>query len=420
MSSSGETSTLLPTLQRRERLRRLLAAARIGTTFNQYADSQLPSRDRLERYLDEHAARADPARRRGARLSRHARSGIPLTSERQLTGAGRPRRPPRSSTGRSPSSGSTDDVLLWNVVPTHPGRRALEPAADAAEIEPSAAVRRPSSRGDAAVIAVGRVAHARSAAPYVRHPSHGGAAAFRHGLDAALCIGYAAMEQYPDPPQHDPARGDAACLSGMVQLAVARRHGHARPRDRVRGHPRARPRDLPDRRRARGAPGRAADGPLRADPGARRRLRLAAIAGCRRHGARLLARLGAARGPRLRARRRLAAGSILLARAAAADMFPPERRARGISLRPLRRPLRRDPRPARLPARSSPARSSTPDALVVPWLARVAASCSSASCSSCSSGPTRRRSPQSSHFDSAAPSGDAGAARARSSAARAS
>jgi hypothetical protein len=36
------------------------------------------------------------------------------------------------------------------------------------------------------VIAVGRIAHARLGGPYVRHPAHGGAAAFRAGLEAAL------------------------------------------------------------------------------------------------------------------------------------------------------------------------------------------------------------------------------------------
>ena len=62
-----------------------LAAARIGETFNQYADSAV-RRDRLERYLeDRRQARlllvAEAPGYRGTRIS-----GIPLTSERQLTG----------------------------------------------------------------------------------------------------------------------------------------------------------------------------------------------------------------------------------------------------------------------------------------------------------------------------------------------
>jgi hypothetical protein len=64
-----------------------LAAARIGRTYNQYAASAL-RRDRLAAYL---AAKGDAPLLlvaeapgyRGARLS-----GIPLTSERQLTGRG--------------------------------------------------------------------------------------------------------------------------------------------------------------------------------------------------------------------------------------------------------------------------------------------------------------------------------------------
>ena len=64
-----------------------LARARIGATHNQYADSAL-RRDRLRAYLG--ARRRAPvllvgeaAGYRGARVS-----GLPFTSERQLTGAG--------------------------------------------------------------------------------------------------------------------------------------------------------------------------------------------------------------------------------------------------------------------------------------------------------------------------------------------
>jgi hypothetical protein len=64
-----------------------LAAARIGSTFNQYTGSKL-RRDRLRAYLD---ARADApivlvgeaAGYRGARVS-----GLPFTSERQVSGRG--------------------------------------------------------------------------------------------------------------------------------------------------------------------------------------------------------------------------------------------------------------------------------------------------------------------------------------------
>jgi len=36
------------------------------------------------------------------------------------------------------------------------------------------------------VVAVGRVAHEALGGPYLRHPSHGGAAEFRRGLEALL------------------------------------------------------------------------------------------------------------------------------------------------------------------------------------------------------------------------------------------
>ena len=100
-----------------------LARARIGRTYNQYAHSPL-CRGRLERYLDarRHAAVVlvgEAAGYRGARVS-----GIPFTSERQLTGEG-----PAEATATIVHRvlahlGVEDEVLLWNVVPTHPGSEA--------------------------------------------------------------------------------------------------------------------------------------------------------------------------------------------------------------------------------------------------------------------------------------------------------
>lgn len=164
-----------------------LAGARIGETFNQYADGPRAPllRERLVAYLDA---------RRGARLVlvgeapgyRGARvSGIPFTSERQLTGAG-----PAEATATIVHHvlhelRLTDDVLLWNVVPTHPGTPVSNRLPTREEIEAGlpfvaelAAAR--------AVIAVGRVAAGVLDAPYLRHPSHGGATAFATGLRAAL------------------------------------------------------------------------------------------------------------------------------------------------------------------------------------------------------------------------------------------
>ena len=110
---------------------------------------------------------------RGARLS-----GIPFTSERQLTGHG------AEATATIVQRTLAElglDVLCWNVVPTHPGtsrsnRRptALEVRAARPFLEEVASERR--------ILAVGRLAAAVTGAPYVRHPSHGGAAEFRAGL----------------------------------------------------------------------------------------------------------------------------------------------------------------------------------------------------------------------------------------------
>jgi uracil-DNA glycosylase len=163
-----------------------LARARIGETFNQYADSNL-RRDRLERYLAErrHARVllvAEAPGYRGTRIS-----GIPLTSERQLTGAG-----PAEATATIVQEvladlGIGDDVLLWNVVPTHPGTDSSNRPPTRLEIEASAPFLAELSEGRQA-IAIGRVAHARIGGPYVRHPSRGGAAAFRAGLAAAWIL----------------------------------------------------------------------------------------------------------------------------------------------------------------------------------------------------------------------------------------
>jgi uracil-DNA glycosylase len=160
-----------------------LAAARIGTTFNQYRHSRL-RRERLAAYLE--AKRDAPlvlvgeaAGYRGARVS-----GIPFTSERQLTGRG-PAEASATIVHRVLAElGIEEDVLLWNVVPTHPheprrpytNRRPTrdEVLVTSHWVEGVARGRR--------LVAVGRLAQQVTGAPYVRHPSHGGAEAFRAGL----------------------------------------------------------------------------------------------------------------------------------------------------------------------------------------------------------------------------------------------
>jgi uracil-DNA glycosylase len=161
-----------------------LAATEIGTTYNQYAGSPL-LRGRLASYL--HDRRGAPillvgeaAGYRGARVS-----GLPFTSERQLTGTG-----PAEATATIVQRvladlGIADEILLWNLVPTHPGTERSNRAPTQSEIEDSEPFLAELASGRR-VIAVGRLAQRRLGAPYVRHPSHGGAAAFRAGLVGAL------------------------------------------------------------------------------------------------------------------------------------------------------------------------------------------------------------------------------------------
>jgi uracil-DNA glycosylase len=160
-----------------------LAAARIGATYNFYRDGERAAllRERLERYLEERAPAgyllvAEAPGYCGTRVS-----GIPLTSERQLTGHG-----PAEATATVVHSALAelrleDEVLLWNVVPTHPGDEGSNRRPTRAEIAAGVTFARELARSRR-VIAVGRIAHEAFGGVYVRHPSHGGAAAFRAGL----------------------------------------------------------------------------------------------------------------------------------------------------------------------------------------------------------------------------------------------
>ena len=158
----------------------LLSAARIGETFNQYAASAT-CRDRLAAYLERgRGARylvvGEAAGYRGARIS-----GVPFTSERQLTGAG-PAEATATIVHRTLAElGIADEVLLWNVVPTHPGTERSNRRPAGAEVRDAMPFLREIARGRTP-IAVGRLAERALGGPYVRHPSHGGAAAFRDGL----------------------------------------------------------------------------------------------------------------------------------------------------------------------------------------------------------------------------------------------
>lgn len=167
-----------------------LAEARIGATFNFYreGDGAELRRERLAAYL--HARRharlllvGEAAGYRGARVS-----GLPFTSERQLTGSG-----PAEATATVvhrvlAELGVEEDVLLWNLVPTHP-HRSEKPASNRpptrAEISAGRSFLTELAHGRR-VLGVGRLAERELSVPYLRHPSHGGASAFRRGLIEAL------------------------------------------------------------------------------------------------------------------------------------------------------------------------------------------------------------------------------------------
>ena len=168
---------------RADRLVERLAAATIGETYNQYADPRLA--ERLRAYLESRAGASfvlvgEAAGYRGARVS-----GLPFTSERQLTGRG-PGEASATIVQRTLAElGLVDDVLLWNVVPTHPGTETSNRRPTRADVDDARPFLDELIRGRR-VIAVGRLAHTVTGARYVRHPSHGGAGAFASGLALAV------------------------------------------------------------------------------------------------------------------------------------------------------------------------------------------------------------------------------------------
>jgi len=164
-----------------------LAAAEIGATYNFYREGPRAALlcERLARYLDDRAGAAvlvvgEAPGYRGTRVS-----GIPLTSERQVTGEG-PAEATATIVHRALAElGCEREVLLWNAVPTHPGDERSNRTPTRGEIEAGLPFAQELARGRR-VVAVGRVAHAAFGGTYVRHPSHGGAAAFRRGLEGVL------------------------------------------------------------------------------------------------------------------------------------------------------------------------------------------------------------------------------------------
>ena len=163
-----------------------LAATPIGETFNQFSgNAGRLQREMLLRYLSARRSAeivlcGGAAGYRGARLS-----GVAFTSVAQL-GLGNTSEASATIVHRTLAElGLEDDVLLWNVVPTHPhppdnaeSNRPPTPA----EIRTGSAFLR-ELQAERIMIAVGKVAAAAlPGAPSIRHPARGGAREFASGL----------------------------------------------------------------------------------------------------------------------------------------------------------------------------------------------------------------------------------------------
>jgi hypothetical protein len=189
-----------------------LARARIGETFNQYADAgpdDVPGAAairlaNLRAYLAERAGADVVALGEAGGYQGMRWSGIAFTSERDLARWGGPYRPTCAARRWSEPSGTIvhrvlgeldaeHRVILWNTVPTHPHRPGA-PLSNrrpgVAEVEAGAPLARRliALVQPQTVVAVGRIAESvlGADATYVRHPANGGATAFAAGMRAIL------------------------------------------------------------------------------------------------------------------------------------------------------------------------------------------------------------------------------------------
>jgi hypothetical protein len=77
--------------------------------------------------------------------------------------------------------GLADDVLLWNVVPTHPGTASKNRPPTRLEVRGGLRFLELVRRGRR-TIPIGRTAELALGIPGLRHPAHGGARTFEAGL----------------------------------------------------------------------------------------------------------------------------------------------------------------------------------------------------------------------------------------------
>src|SRR3972149_2899077 len=153
-----------------------LAEATIGGTFNFYREGEGAGlrRWRLRAYLDSRveAPFLLVGEAAGYRRTGHGRAEPTATIVHDVL----------------EELGFAESVLLWNLVPTHPhrpGRPDSNRPPTRAEIAAGRPFLEELARGRK-VVPVGRLAQEPLGGPYVRHPSHGGAGAFRDGLGAAF------------------------------------------------------------------------------------------------------------------------------------------------------------------------------------------------------------------------------------------